>query len=242
MLITAVNNPEVKAWRKLKQTKYRKETGLFLVSGMHLVLEAYKTGLVKTIILEQDEIFPLAADIVYVTAEIIKTLTDVISPPKIMAVCIKPQPTLELGNKLLVIAGVQDPSNLGLMLRSAVAFNIDTVILDYGTVDPYNPKCLRASQGLSFHLNIVEKELLTFLPELSNQDYCILGTQVTHGANVKTLESLPKYALVMGNEGSGLSSEIKELCDKLVYIKMQENCESLNVSVACSIILYQLSE
>ncbi|MDD2489899.1 MAG: RNA methyltransferase [Bacilli bacterium] len=241
MLITSINNQKVKNWKKLKEHKYREETGLFIVEGMHLVLEAYKKGVIKELILEQDEIFPFDVDIVYVTKEIINTISELVTPVNIMAVCQKIEPHETLGNRILIIDGIQDPGNLGTMIRSAVAFDVDTIILGEKTVDLYNSKCIRASQGMLFHINIINKDLLTFLPILANDNYLILGTRVTHGKNVKELTNIPKFALVMGNEGSGISEEVQELCDEFIYIKMNENCESLNVSIACSIILYQLS-
>lgn len=242
MLITSLDNNKVKEWRKLSNRKYRYELGVFLIEGLHLVLEAYKRGYIEELILEQDELLSLDVNTTYVTKEIIKSISTLTTPVNVLAVCNKINNNNELGNKLLLIDSIQDPGNLGTIIRSAVAFNIDTIVLGENTVDIYNEKCIRASQGMLFHINIIEKELLTFIPELSNDGYKILGTRVTHGKNLREIAKLNKYALIIGNEGSGISKEIEELCDELLYIDMNEACESLNVSVACSIILYQLGE
>jgi len=241
VLITALNNERVKAWKKLHQSKYRLKTGLFMVEGMHLVLEAYKKGYVKTIILQQDELFPFAAELVYVTADVMRSLSRLKSPPLIMAVCQAKVGATTLGERLLIIDGVQDPGNLGTMIRSAVAFKIDTLIIGEGTVDPYHEKSIRASQGMIFHLPMVKHDLLTLLPQLKQEGYPLFGTRVTYGKSVKELKTQSRYALILGNEGAGLSPEIEALCDEVVYIPMADNCESLNVAIACSIILYQLS-
>lgn len=242
MLITSLDNKKVKEWKKLKYHKYRDKTGLFLVEGMHLVLEAYKKGYIKELILEKDEILSLDVETIYVTKDIIKEISTLTTPVNILAVCHKIKSNEELGSKLLLIDGISDPGNLGTIIRSAVAFNVDTIVLGQGTVDVYNPKCLRASQGMIFHLNIIEEELLTFIPHLSDLGYKILGTRVTHGKKSKELGKIDKYALIVGNESRGISEEIEELCDELLYIEMNDACESLNVSIACSIILYQLNE
>jgi RNA methyltransferase, TrmH family len=242
MLITSLDNQKIKDWKKLNDRKYREKTGLFLVEGLHLVLEAYKRGYINELILEQDEIVPIDVPTTYVTNEIINTISLLKTPVNVLAVCKKIEDKTDIGNKLLLIDGIQDPGNLGTIIRSAVAFNIDTIVIGNDTVDIYNSKCIRASQGMLFHMNIIKQDLLTFIPTLKVEGYQILGTRVTHGANLKEITAIDKYALILGNEGAGISEEIATLCDQFIYIKMNDTCESLNVSVACSIILYQLSE
>lgn len=241
MLITSITNKKVKAWKSLFKKKYRDKEGLFLIEGEHLVLEAYKKGYLEELILEKDYLLSLDVNTTYVTKEIIKHISSLKTPSDVLAVCRKLNSDQKLGHHLLLIDGIQNPNNLGTIIRSAVAFDIDTIILGEKTVDLYNDKCTRASQGMIFHLNFIKKDLLTFIPELSNLGYKILGTRVTHGKRLSELSFLTKYALVVGNEGSGLSEEVKELCDELLSIEMNEGCESLNVSIATSIILYQLS-
>ena len=141
-----------------------------------------------------------------------------------------------------MLDNIQDPGNLGTIIRSSVAFNIDTLVLGSGCVDLYNPKVIRATQGLLFHQNIIERNLEELITELKKENYVILGTDVTNGKELKTLPKYDKYALIMGNEGHGIDPRINSLCDESIYIEMNNNCESLNVAVACSIILYQLNK
>jgi TrmH family RNA methyltransferase len=141
-----------------------------------------------------------------------------------------------------VLDGVQDPGNLGTILRSAVAFNLTNIILSEDTVDLYNIKTLRSAQGMNFHLNIKRTNLEEYIPFLKENGYKIWGTDVTNGIDIKNASKDEKYAIIMGNEGKGMSANIKELCDKFVYVNMNENCESLNVGVCASIIMYELNK
>lgn len=242
MLITSLENERVKMYIKLKDRKYRKQTNTYIVEGEHLVLEAYKAGMVIEVILFRDEVLPIDAEKVYVTEEILGKITTMENAPSVMALCRIPEEKA-YGNKLLLLDGIQDPGNLGTIIRSAVAFNIDTVILGKNTVDLYNPKTIRASQGMNFHITILEKDLIEIIKELKDKDIPVYGTDVNRGEDVRVLKEKDKesYALVMGNEGNGISEEIRELCDSMLYIKMNETAESLNVGVATSILLYELS-
>lgn len=241
MLITSVHNEHIKELVKLKEKKYRDQTGTFLVETKHLVLEAYKAGLIKELILEQNEIFPLDVPILYVSKEVLKKLSSVESPSKVMAVVEKRKVEDKYGEKILMLDRIQDPGNLGTIIRSAVAFNIDTIICSPDTVDFYNPKVVRASQGMMFHIPILVKNTKKTIMELKDNDYKIVGTKVTNGQDVRSASIYSHFALIIGNEGQGISKEIEELCDQYLYIKMNENCESLNASVAASILLYEIN-
>ena len=148
----------------------------------------------------------------------------------------------DIGNKVLILDQIQDPGNLGTIIRSAVAFSFDTIILSNDSVDLYNSKVIRASQGMIFNLNIKRCNLTDIIPKLKKENYKIFGTRVTGGNDIKSIEKNNKFAIIMGNEGNGLSLDIQKLCDEFIYIKMNEKCESLNVGVATSIILYELSK
>ncbi|MDD3392647.1 MAG: RNA methyltransferase [Bacilli bacterium] len=242
MTYTSIDNQKIKDIKKLHNKKYRDKKNLFLVEGEHLVLEAYKKGYLKTLILDEDAVFPLDVDTMYVTNNIISYISTLETPYRVLGVCNKIRPKDKLENHLLILEDIQDPGNLGTIIRSAVAFNIDTLVLSSKSVDLYNSKVIRASQGMIFHLNIIERELLSFIPELISNHYNIMGTRVTHGKSVKKLEKSAKFAIIMGNEGNGLSEEVGELCDEFIYIDMNDACESLNVGVATSIILYELDK
>lgn len=240
MLITSVHNQHIKELAKLKDKKYRDESDVFLVETKHLVLEAYKAGLIKELILEANEIFPLDVPVLYVSKEVLKKLSSVESPSNVMAVAYKRKDVNILGEKVLILDRIQDPGNLGTMIRSAVAFNIDTIICSKDTVDVYNPKVVRASQGMMFHVSILVRDTEKIIYELKDKDYKIVGTKVTNGHDVRESKIYSHFALVIGNEGQGISKNIEELCDEYLYIKMNSNCESLNASVAASILMYEI--
>ena len=241
MLITSINNKHIKALAKLKNKKERDETGLFLVETKHLVMEAYKEGLIKELILEKDEIYPLDVETTYVTEEIMNKLSSTNTSPKVMAVVSKCKEKEQLGEKILILDDIQDPGNLGAIIRSAVAFNIDTIVLSNKTVDLYNPKVVRSNQGMMFHINIIRKDTKKLINDLKKEGYKIVGTKVTNGKDVREAKIYSHFALIIGNEGKGISKEIDELCDEYLYIPMNDNCESLNASVAASILMYEIN-
>lgn len=242
MLYTSIDNKKIKDIKKLNTKKYRDGKNLFLVEGEHLVLEAYKTGQLKTLILEKDELFPLNIETMYVTNNVLNYISELETPTNILGVCQKKEQPNEIGNKVLILDEIQDPGNLGTIIRSAVAFHIDTIILGTNCVDVYNSKTIRASQGMIFHINLIFKNLNEVIPKLKEEGYQIYGTKVTHGKNLKEVEPNEKYAIIMGNEGSGVKPELLEQCDEYLYINMSGQCESLNVAIATSIILYEFDK
>lgn len=239
MDLESLENKKVKEWTKLLNKKYRDEYGKFIVEGMNLVNEAYQNGYLEELIIEKGKVLPLDVTTYYVTPEIMRKITSLDNPPSIIGVCRKLEEK-ELGDKILVLDNIQDPGNLGTIIRSACAFNVDTIILGNNSVDLYNSKVIRATQGMIFNLNIIEKDLSSFIPLLKAQEYKIYGTDVNGGINVKSVKEYGKCCIIMGNEGNGISDYIKRLCDKFIYISMNEKCESLNVGVAASIIMYEL--
>lgn len=242
MLITSVDNDKIKGYMKLKEKKYRDKTGLFLVEGEHLVLEAYRAGLIKEILLLEDSVFPIDCDIIYVSNEILNKLSTIETPSYIMAVCYKKSEDFAIGDKVLMLDGVQDPGNLGTIIRSAKAFGVDTILLSNLCADLYNSKVIRATQGMMFHIDIKRCDLISVINDLKKGEIPIYVTRVEYGEDIRYLKDKDKskYCLVMGNEGNGVSDEIKDLADKFIYIEMNHSVESLNVSIATSILLYEL--
>lgn len=237
MELTSLNNEKVKFWQKLKQKKYRDLEKLFLVEDEHLVNEALKKGIVKEIItINKNLEYDIPA--YYVTEKIINNISSQVSGAKIIAVCNFLEDAKVAGN-IIVLDRLQDPGNLGTIIRSAVAFNFKTIILSNDSVDLYNPKVIRASEGMLFHLNIKRCDLKDFFNNLP-AEYTKITTNVVNGKNIKNLK-YDKLALVIGNEGMGVSKDIANLCDECVYIPMNNNCESLNAAVCASILMYEVS-
>ena len=240
MLITSLNNEHIKEILKLKEKKYRDLSNTFLIEGRHLVLEAYREKKIVELILEQDELFPLDTNTLYVSSSVMKKLSDLSTPSNVMAV-VEKLDEKPIGEKILILDNIQDPGNLGTIIRSAVAFNFDTIVLSPKTVDLYNPKVVRSTQGMMFHTNIIIREPVKFINELKKEGYKIVGTKVTNGVDVRESKTYSHFALIIGNEGKGMSEELSELCDEYLYIKMNDQCESLNAAVAASILMYEIS-
>lgn len=241
MLYTSINNKKIKDLKKLYTKKYRDKLNEFIIEGEHLVIEAYKNGYLKYVILENDTNIDLEIEKIYVTNNVLKYISELPSPPKILGICSKLEEK-KIGNKVLILDGIQDPGNLGTIIRSCVAFNIDTIVLSKDTVDLYNLKVLRATQGMIFNINIIIKDIEPILSKLKDENYKIYGTKVNGGKDLKNVEKCEKFAIIMGNEGNGVKDSILNMCDEYVYIDMNANCESLNVAVATSIILYELDK
>ena len=238
MLITSPENEKIKNLVKLQQKKYRDLTNTYLVEGEHLVEEAHKANKLL-------EVFSLdeRPNSTQVSLEVMKRLSSLDTPPNIIGICKKEDNKEIIGNKIVLLDEIQDPGNLGTIIRSSLAFNVDTIILSNNSVDLYNPKVIRATQGIIFHINIISMDTKEAINKLKERNIKIYGTSVENGTIIKELSSVDKnnYCLIMGNEGQGLSREILDLCDKRLYIPMNDKVESLNVGVACSIILYELN-
>ena len=230
IVIKSLDNEKVKKYRKLQKRKYREEYDEYIVEGLHLILEAYKTGALEEIILAEGEEIPVPAPYTYFSKEVISKISTMDTPSTVMGLCRKLNRDEIKGNKILILDGIQDPGNLG------------TIVLSEKTVDLYNPKVLRATQGMFFHVNIVSCLALEVISMLQNIDIPVYGTSVLNGVDVRTLKSEEKkaFALIVGNEGSGVRDDILKLSDKNLYIQMNQNVESLNVAIATSILLYEL--
>ena len=243
MIITSLENEKIKNYSKLKEKKYRDITNTFIVEGFHLVQEAFKRGIIVEIISLEDVFIPFDNPVTLVTKEVMKKLTMLDSQIDIIAICNKITPRMELGNKILILDQIQDPGNLGTIIRSSKAFGVDSILLGEGSVDLYNSKVLRSTQGVIFHINIVTCDLCDKINELKKNGYPILVTNVLDGEDIRKIDNniKDKYALIMGNEGNGVSMEISQLADKKIFIDMDSDVESLNVAIATSILLYELN-
>ena len=239
MLITSLNNDRIKELVKLKDKKYRDNNDLFFIEGEDIVLEAYKRSLIKELYVLEGTVVDMDIPVTYVSYDVMKKISDMESISEYYAVCYKKKEE-SIGNKIIMLDGVQDPGNLGTIIRSAVAFNFDTVVVSKNTVDLYNPKVIRSTKGMLFNVNIIVKDLVEFINnELDG--YEVIGTDVVNGNNIRDIDVPSKMALVIGNEGRGMSTEVKELCNKFIYIDMNNKCESLNASVAASILMYEVN-
>lgn len=241
MLITSINNQTIKELDKLKQKKYRDLEQKFLIEGEHLVEEAEKSGVLEKIILLENSEYPSKLEKIYVSKNVMKKLSSLDTSPNIIGVC-KMLSKKELGKKVLLLDDIQDPGNLGTIIRSSVAFNVDSIVMSLNTVDLYNPKVIRSTQGMIFKINLIKDDLGQVIEKLKSKNIPIYTTNVNGGENIKNINSTDSYGLIMGNEGNGVKDEISALADRKIYIPMNSKVESLNVSVAASILLYELGD
>ena len=233
MVITSVNNEKVKYWNSLKLKKNRDRDKCFLIEGDHLIKEAKEKGLVINTISINDN----NADFL-VTKEIMKKISDQKSISDNAAI-VKYIPEQKISGNVLILDDIQDPGNLGTLIRSSIAFGFDNIILSDESVDLYNPKVIRATEGMIFNINVIRTNIIEYIPKLKEMGYKVLVSDVVSGKDIKD-EICNNIALVLGNEGKGVHKNIKELCDELVNIKMDKACESLNVGVAGSILMHEV--
>ncbi len=235
-MITSLSNSKVKEWTKLKDKKYRDETNTFLVESEHLVDEALKKGVVKELISLEN---PKYQDAIIVSYEVMKKITNQVTPPNVCAVCNKLKSD-EVKESALLLDDISDPGNLGTIIRSAVAFGFKNIILSLHSVDVYNPKVIRSSEGMIFHVNIIYSDLIDFI---NNHSFLtIYGTSVINGKKLSDLKFNKQVGIIIGNEGRGMSEDLKYFCKDLIYIPMNKTCESLNAGVSASIIMYEISK
>ena len=244
-IITSKANSVVKNAKKLHQKKYRKSA--YLIEGWHLFEEAVQAGVTieKVFALEsyRDQLaaFPQT---IWVSEEILLDLADTQTPQGIVAVIQKEEvglPDLHQG-KYLFLEDVQDPGNVGTMIRTADAAGFTGVIVSDKSADIYSLKTLRSMQGSHFHLPIYRLPLTSFVEEAKKSDLPILATTLSRDSkDYRELSSLENFVLVMGNEGQGISSVMAESADQLVHIGMKGRAESLNVAVAAGILMFYFS-
>lgn len=251
--IISVHNPRVKEWSQLLDKKGRARQGKFLIEGTHLVIEAlHADAKVETILFSMERGIPAEIDpnvyshveCVAVSEAVLAKCTDTQTPQSILAIVRKSEVTVEslladLDNLIVVIDGVQDPGNLGTIIRSADAVGAAGVLLGKGTVDIYNPKTVRSTMGSLFHLPIVECDLLAVLSEAKKRNIRLLNTSLQAKQNCYEAEMTGPLWIIVGNEGSGVSPEVGALVDQHVIIPMQGQAESLNVAMATTVLLYE---
>ena len=245
-IIRSLQNEQIKNFAKLKEKKYRDESGLFIVEGDHLVRMAIEANCLTTLLVSEDELENYLDIIdeertIIVTESIINKLSFTKTPQNIIGIAKQNVVDKKDVKRVLVLDTLQDPGNVGTLIRSALAFNYDKVYVSESTVDVYNEKVVRASQGAIFKINVVKKELNDIYRILKNNEFHILVTSLTDNSiYLEEVEKKEKFAIVLGNEGNGVSEVSLKNASSIVKIKMSDKIDSLNVGVAGSIVMYNL--
>ncbi len=226
-MIESRQNKKVKTWIKLKQKKYRDQFDRFLVYGSHLIEKAQAMGALIEIITDNPEI-----EGIHISTDLMKELQQTETYIDQIGVCKKINQPLK-SEAILMLDDVQDPDNVGALMRSAVAFGFNHIILSYGCADMYNEKVIRASKGAIFDCYVERKPLDKALVNLKQQGYQVLAADAHQRGS---LTDNPHVVLILGNEGHGISSALIPFVDQFITIKTK-TVESLNVSVAGAIIM-----
>lgn len=239
--ITSINNDYIKYLLKLRDKKTRTEENKYLIEGYHLVQEAYNAHVLEEVLyIDQADEFNNISKI-KVNENIIKKLSSTVNPQGIIGVCKINNDNGIKGEKILLLDNINDPGNLGTLIRSSLGFDIDTIVMGKDCVDLYNEKVIRATQGAIFKTNIVIDDLKHSIKYLKAMDIKIIGTALDSAKHLQEIKGINKYAILLGNEARGVKRELLDLTDINVKIEMNTQLESLNVAVAGSILMYYLN-
>ncbi|HKM10826.1 MAG TPA: RNA methyltransferase [Bacilli bacterium] len=234
--ISSKKNPYIQSLIALQNTAKSKEAGLFLVDGWHLVDMGRNAGILEALILltpneNYDEV-----DQYIVNEEIIDKLKSVATNPGVIGVLKRAPRSLVGGTRLLLLDHIQDPGNLGNLLRSALAFNYDGVLVTPGCADIFHPKVLAATQGAFFFLP-VQEITLSGIEDLQREGYQLIVSTLQKATPLANVDIPDLLILVIGNEGHGVDEEIISRADQLVKIPIS-GLDSLNAASAGAILLY----
>lgn len=233
MIITSLTNPYIKELNELKKNNIKKEKNMFLVDGLDFILLAKQNNLLKEILtLSYLEEYQDIKQII-VTKSILDKLSVNKTSSNVIGVCYYPQNKEIKGDKLLYLDGVQDPGNVGTLIRTALAFSYSGVILSKDTASIYNDKVISSTKGAIFSLPIYNDIDLISLKE---KGYEIVSTSLKNAIDYKEYHVKNKFVLVLGNEGKGVKEENLLISDYIVKINM-DNIDSLNVGVAGGILM-----
>jgi len=241
-IIRSKSNQLIKQTKKLQQKKYRKDA--YLIEGWHLLEEAQKAGAqIEQIFVTEEGLHRLNQPelVKLVSPEVLAELSDSVTPQGVVAQLSLPQqePPGQLSGKFLVLEDVQDPGNVGTMIRTADAAGYDGVFISEKSADIYSMKVLRSMQGSHFHLPIYRVDMGRLLEHFKSKQIPVFATTLSkNSVDYKEIIAPSSFALVMGNEGHGISDFMADQADQLIHISMPGQAESLNVAVAAGILLF----
>lgn len=252
--ITSKENEFIKHVKKLKDKKYRDINNEYVIEGIKLVEEAVQErALIKQIILcddcEKNEAIPKDVmyeiakyECIYVTQKIFKYLSEVQTPQGILAVIEKTNANTQMDytqDLIVALNDIQDPGNLGAILRTVDSIGLTQILVSKGTADAYNPKVVRSTMGAIFRVKIIEcEDLKQTLKEIKKHKFKIMVSSLQTESTIYDVD-YHKKVVIIGNEANGVEREIQEFADEKIKIPMLGRTESLNASVATGIILYE---
>ena len=253
-IISSKDNDIIKNIKKLKEKKYRDLEGKFIVEGIKLVEEATRENakISKVVICEEqlnngdlpkELLYKIAKyDCIYVTEKVFQTLTEVKTPQGILAVINKNNQNNEVDYSqdiIIALDDIQDPGNLGTIIRTIDSADLNQVIVSKGSSDCYSSKVVRSTMGAIFRVNIIETEnLCEMLKQMQKHKFKIVSTDLCANKDIYSIDYKNKV-IVIGNEANGVSNEVKQMSNEKIKIPMLGKTESLNASVATGVVLYE---
>lgn len=248
--ILSTKNAAIKEFKKLHKKKYRDERQHYIIEGFHLLEEAIKAQVqVEWILYNQRgkiewELWLDAQpeeQLIFVSDDVLESLSELPTPQGILAIVQMPNngKNIDFSGRWLLLDNVQDPGNVGTMIRTADAAGLSGVILGEGCADIYNTKVLRAMQGSNYHLPIIRQPLIEVIPKFKKAHIPVYGTELNPEAVAYSeITNVKEYALIFGNEGQGVTKELLEIANQNIYIPISGDAESLNVAIAAGIIMF----
>ena len=253
-VISSKDNELVKHIKKLKDKKYRDESNEYIVEGVKLIEEAVKENAkIKKIVVCEDttRTYEIPTNVmleiakyecIYVTEKIFAAITQVTNPQGIMAIIEKNDKNKEIDftqDIIVALDDVQDPGNLGTILRTVDSIGLNQIIVSKGTADAFNAKVVRSTMGAIFRINIIEVEdLKKSIKEMKKHHFKLMVTSLQTENSIYDID-FNKKIIVIGNESNGVSQEIQDMADEKAKIPMLGKTESLNASVAAGIVMYE---
>ena len=246
--ITSRRNPLLEHIRKLDSAAYRRKSGAFLCDSPKLVDEALHHGVAVTCVVAVQgaafpEDLPEGVRRVTVPADVMGSISPLPTPQGMLAVCALPElaaPETLAPGRYVVLDGVQDPGNVGAVLRTADAFDCDGVFLVNACADPYGPKAARATMGAVFRRPVYQCTFGTLCALLDRSGLPLYGAALRDDTVSLRDADLSRAAVAVGSEGRGLSAEVLARCERTIKIPMSSRCESLNAAVAASVVLWEM--
>ena len=243
--ITSAKNPRVLLWRSLKDKKGRDAQDAFLVEGNKMVAEAVSSGLPVQAVLVRDDVtpsFPIPTDVpVYTLSETAFSAVSDTKTPQGIAAVLSRQVKPIAGTKLIALDAVQDPGNVGTIIRTADAAGLDGILLGPNCADLFSPKVLRSTMGSIFRMSFAfPEDLPATLHEYKAKGFSILSSQLDGDPFYERENVSSSFILVIGNEGNGISEQVKQEATHSLRLPMRGGAESLNAAVAAGIMMYDL--
>ena len=252
--IVSLQNGRVKTWKKLATKKGREQQQTYLLDGWHLVKEAIGAGTTLVSVMGTHEAWreyrdelPANLNAFEISDEVAKTIGDTVTPQGIFAEVKMPATSTTLPEVVhqpwVFLDAVQDPGNIGTIVRTADAAGFEGVVFGHGTADQFSPKVVRAMQGIQFHVKLVSEDLFSATRYFKRSGIEVYGTQLNPEAkNYRELKPKGAFGLIMGNEGNGMTPALGDVTTANLYIPILGQAESLNVAIAAGVLMFRLKE